>query len=246
MTIPGDGCCPVLELRQYTLHPGQRDVLIELFDREFVESQEVLGMRIAGQFRDLDDPDRFVWLRGFTDMERRKAGLSGFYGGPVWAAHGAAANATMITSDDVLLLRPTSRGSGFPTSGEARPPVGSEHGTRWVIAATVHHLAAPVTQELLDLYDSGLEPLLTAAGGPRLALLQREPARNTFPALPVREDEHVLVRFARFDDPEVHAAHLTHLARLPAWGEVQRELGRHESAPAQHLRLQPTARSLLR
>jgi hypothetical protein len=31
---------PVVELRQYTLRPGQRDVLIDLFDRELVESQE--------------------------------------------------------------------------------------------------------------------------------------------------------------------------------------------------------------
>src|SRR5687767_14085568 len=61
-------CCPVVELRQYTLHPGQRDVLIELFEREFVETQEAEGMRIVGQFRDLDNPDRFVWLRGFPDM----------------------------------------------------------------------------------------------------------------------------------------------------------------------------------
>ena len=55
--------CPIVELRQYTLHPGQRDVLISLFDRALVESQEELGMTILGQFRDLDNPDRFVWLR---------------------------------------------------------------------------------------------------------------------------------------------------------------------------------------
>ncbi|PYL74556.1 MAG: hypothetical protein DMF26_10535, partial [Verrucomicrobia bacterium] len=51
-------CCPIVELRQYTLHPGKRDVLIDLFDREFVESQEALGMKIIGQFRDLDNPNR--------------------------------------------------------------------------------------------------------------------------------------------------------------------------------------------
>ena len=44
---------PVVELRQYTLRPGQRDVLIDLFDREFIESQEAEGMAIVGQFRDL-------------------------------------------------------------------------------------------------------------------------------------------------------------------------------------------------
>src|SRR5262245_44648801 len=62
---PSQTCCPIVELRQYTLHPGQRDVLIDLFDREFVESQEALGIKVIGQFRDLDNPNRFVLLRGF-------------------------------------------------------------------------------------------------------------------------------------------------------------------------------------
>lgn len=60
----------IIELRQYTLHPGRRDELIELFDREFVETQEDAGIVVLGQFRDLDAPDRFVWLRGFRDMAR--------------------------------------------------------------------------------------------------------------------------------------------------------------------------------
>src|SRR5688572_25580775 len=62
---PNQTCCPITELRQYTLHPGKRDTLIDLFDREFVETQEAVGMTLIGQFRDLDKPDRFVWLRGF-------------------------------------------------------------------------------------------------------------------------------------------------------------------------------------
>ena len=80
---------PVVELRQYTLRPGQRDVLINLFDRELVESQEAAGMAIVGQFRDLDDPDRFVWIRGFASMPARARALASFYGGPVWKAHAA-------------------------------------------------------------------------------------------------------------------------------------------------------------
>src|SRR5712691_3163354 len=101
-----EACCPIVELRQYTLHPGQRDVLIELFDREFVETQEALGMKVIGQFRDLDNPNRFVWLRGFRDMPSRAQALKDFYGGPVWKAHREAANATMIDSNNVLLLHP--------------------------------------------------------------------------------------------------------------------------------------------
>src|SRR5262245_901756 len=87
-------CCSVLELRQYTLKPGGRDVLIELFEQRFVESQEELGMRIAGTFRDAARPERFVWVRGFDDMESRRAALESFYTGPVWKANREAANAT--------------------------------------------------------------------------------------------------------------------------------------------------------
>src|SRR5438876_11800509 len=97
-------CCPVVELRQYTLHPGMRDTLIELFDREFVESQEALGMKIIGQFRDADNPNRFVWFIGFRDMPSRSEALKSFYGVPVCKAHSKVANATMIDSDKVLLL----------------------------------------------------------------------------------------------------------------------------------------------
>ena len=57
MPPPAPACCSVIELRQYTLHPGQRDVLIPLFDTHFVESQEAVGMHIVGQFRDEERPD---------------------------------------------------------------------------------------------------------------------------------------------------------------------------------------------
>jgi hypothetical protein len=116
---PPQTCCPIVELRQYMLHPGQRDVLIDLFDREFVESQEALGMKVIGQFRDLDNPDRLVWLRGFGDMPSRAQALKDFYGGPVWKAHREAANATMIDSDNVLLLHPAKTTSGFSLENKA-------------------------------------------------------------------------------------------------------------------------------
>lgn len=72
-----------VELRRYTLHPGRRDALIDLFDREFVETQEAEGMAVMGQFREPAAPDRFVWLRGFADRDSRRRGLEAFYGGPV-------------------------------------------------------------------------------------------------------------------------------------------------------------------
>ena len=97
----------VVELRQYTLHPGQRDVLSDLFMRHFVDGQEAVGMTILGVYHDLDRPDRFVWLRSFPDMAARRTALTRFYfESEVWRTHAAAANATMVDSSDVLLLRP--------------------------------------------------------------------------------------------------------------------------------------------
>ena len=118
-------CCPIVELRQYTLQPGKRGDLIEIFDREFVESQEELGMRIIGQFQDLDNPNRFVWLRGFPNMPTRAEALTAFYSGPVWKANRNEANATMVDVNNVLLLRPALPTSGFQLENFKRPPAGT-------------------------------------------------------------------------------------------------------------------------
>jgi len=171
---------PVLELRQYTLHPGARDVLIDLFDAQLVETQEATGMDVVGQFRDVDDPDRFVWLRGFPSMECRADSLAAFYGGPVWKANRDVANATMISSDDVLLLRPA--GPGFALDGERR---GDAHGLVAVWITPLAHAEEPGVQEL---------------GGSILASFVTDPSENTFPALPVREDGPWFVTFAGFPD----------------------------------------------
>jgi hypothetical protein len=79
--IADDG---VLGLRQYTLRGGRRDTLISMFERRFLEPQNALGAHIIGTFRDLDDPDRLVWLRGFRDLSARQESFAGFYDGPAW------------------------------------------------------------------------------------------------------------------------------------------------------------------
>lgn len=163
----------MVEFRQYTLLPGMRDVLIELFEREFVESQEALGMRLLGQFRDLDNPDRFVWLRAFGSFEQRATALHAFYHGPVWRTHRDAANATMLDSDDVLLLR-TVQPFELPAS---RPAVGT-------LVPTV--------------YTVTINPRGVPHPGRVVARFETDPTPNNFPQLPVRTDLDVSVHFQRF------------------------------------------------
>jgi quinol monooxygenase YgiN len=232
----------VVELRQYTLHPGRRDELITLFDREFIETQEALGMRVLGQFRDLDAPDRFVWLRGFADMASRAAALAAFYGGPVWQAHRDAANATMIDSDNVLLLSPAWPGAGIDMQGRTRAARAANTQLPGVLDATVWPLHEPASPELLRFCRDVMTPLLARGGAQVLGWYVTESAPNNFPRLPVREGETVLVGFALFDD----AAALDHFMRSGAWArEVEPALTSWLSRPAECLRLTPTARSAI-
>ncbi len=224
----------MVELRQYTLRPGQREVLIELFDRALADPQEDDGMAIIGQFRDVDRDDRFVWLRGFPAMPRRRESLETFYGGPVWRAHSEAANATMIDVDDVLLLRPATATSGFAAL-PPRPRPG-ERVAAGMIVATVCSLDAPA--EVGEL-SHRLLPELAALTPPALAVFVEEPSENTFPALPVRTGEHVVVWIQRTEPTAVDATVETsaELARTSVPGLT--------GEPA-HLRLEPTPRSRLR
>jgi quinol monooxygenase YgiN len=236
---PETTCCPVVELRQYTLKPGERDTLIELFEREFIESQEEIGMRVIGTFRDLEDPDRFVWLRGFQDMDSRAAQLQRFYGGPVWKAHREAANATMIDSDNVLLLRPATVGSGFSLSG-SRPPRGAAINSPSVIVATICHLENAAEADFVELFQTTIAPALAKIPIPILGAFITEHHQNTFPALPVHEDVNVFVWFCRFPDRTAYEAQASRAVDQIAAKCANRIKGKPEV-----LFLAPTARSLL-
>jgi quinol monooxygenase YgiN len=225
----------IVELRRYGLRPRARDTLIELFDRELVETQEAVGMRVLGQFRDLDDPDSFVWLRGFADMGSRRRALERFYSGPVWKEHARAANATMLDVDNVLLLRPL---SGRELATDGRAPPGSSDSPPGLVVVTIFTPAEP--SAFPELFAREVEPMLREAGVPVLATLVTEHSPNDYPALPVREDADVFVWLSLFADEADHESRAAELERVTAG------LAPHLDGPAEVLRLRPTARSLIR
>jgi len=232
--------CQVVELRRYALHPGQRDTLIDLFDREFVETQEAVGMSVLGQFRDLDDPDSFVWMRGFACMETRKDALESFYGGPVWRQHARTANATMISSDNVLLLRPLSPLEHDPSR---RAGLGSTEGARGLLAVTILPLAQGTAAP--GLFRELIEPALRDAGLRVFATYATEHSENTFPALPVREGENFFIWMSLFEDEADHARSARALERSSVWRAASETLAAHLAGDEEILRLHPTARSAL-
>lgn len=234
----------VFELRNYTLHPGQRDALIQLFEREFIEPQEALGARVIGTFRDLDRPDHFVWLRGFADMPSRAAALNAFYTGPVWQAHRGAANATIIDSDNVLLLRQI--GGDLPGEASVRPAVGTRELPESVFVATTYSVAPSDESSFADAFARHVAPCWRDAGAQIVATFATERTENNFPRLPVREGETVFVAMARFASAAAYEAHRAELSASPLWIEQIEPLLRGSlTAPTQTLRMQPTARSLM-
>jgi hypothetical protein len=249
---------PVVELRQYTLKPGKRDTLIDIFDTHLIVGQEDAGMTIIGQFRDLDRPDMFVWMRGFDGMDARKDALTAFYEGPVWGAYSNAANATMIDSDDVLQLKPAWPGAGFDLSGLQRPALpSSDHrdldvekssggsGLKGIVVIQIHHLRRGTEAGFAKDFEAVAAPELKALGAKLLAAFITEHAENSFPRLPVRS-ENVFISVTGFDCVEAHARHEAALANSPKWQAFQQAAQSAIAKPTETLRLSATSQSLLR
>lgn len=219
-----------VELRQYAMRPGRRDELITLFEREFVETQAAAGIHLIGLFKDIDRPDRFVWLRGYPELSKRKPALEAFYNSDHWFAHRAATNATLISSDDVLLLRPLTPGWAPETDPVSRV-------RDRVIVAGVHRLEGP-DDPLVEAFERTSAAALSGAGLTLEAVMITDPSPNGFPRHPVRQDEWVLVWLSHQLDL---ASADTALARARADPQLKALFARE----MQILRLSPTARSPL-
>jgi hypothetical protein len=240
-------CCAVIELRQYITYPGKRDDLFTLFEREFIESQEAVGISVLGQFRDINDPHRFTWLRGFPSMPARKQALTDFYYGPLWKRWKSEANATLYDNDDVLLLRPASPGAAFALDGAIRPSKDAKDTPAGFVVATLYYFKQPVSAEFIAGFNADLAPIFQRSGAQILGRFVTEPSANTFAQLPVRDNVNVFVWFARFADRTGYEQYNAHLAQDAQWRDhffsaLYKGLAR---AP-ETLMLQPAARSLIR
>jgi hypothetical protein len=235
----------VLELRQYTLRKGQRDTLISMFETRFVEPQNALGIYVVGTFRDVDDPDRFVWMRGFQDMAMRQLALESFYGEAIWQANKAAVNATILDSDNVLLLRPAAPDQGFAL--QTGQKTASHDAPEGIIGANIYYLASTDATEFAQFFQQSMLPKLVTAGAQPIARLVSEESLNTFPRLSVREHERIFAWFARWPSRAAEEAFVARWSTQSGW----RDSAPDAVLPAlmrkpERLRLAPTQRSELR
>jgi hypothetical protein len=75
---------PVYELRQYRTFPGRRDDLVRIMDEEVIPFQRECGLDVVGTFIAADDPDLYVWIRRFDDIESRDRITKAIYESERW------------------------------------------------------------------------------------------------------------------------------------------------------------------
>jgi hypothetical protein len=93
----------IVEVRAYRIKPGKREEFIRLFESRAIEAQRSYGMKVTGPFLDVENPNKFVFLRSFPSLEERDRMKDAFYGGEPWKSELEAIAMPMLDSYDVIL-----------------------------------------------------------------------------------------------------------------------------------------------
>ena len=173
-------------------------------------------------------------------MSARAKALTAFYDGPVWKAGKAAANATILDSDNVLLLHPLGAEGGFDMTRPAPRRPG-------LVVAEIRYLDRTALPAFSAFFTAKMAPRMAEAGATPMATFVTEESPNTFPRLPVREHVTVLVNVLGFASIDAHRAYQAKLAAGPDCREIAGDplLPQFMQKP-EVLRLQPTPGSRLR
>jgi hypothetical protein len=98
----------IVEVRKYTIKPGLRAKFIEFFETRSLPALRAHGMEIYGPLLDLENPDVFVFLRGFPSLEERDRMKKAFYEGELWTKELEGIAMPMLERYEVILTETTS------------------------------------------------------------------------------------------------------------------------------------------
>ena len=102
----------IVEVRSYRVKPGRREEFIQFFETRSMPALRSHGMRVVGPLLDLENPNKFVWLRIFPSLDERERMKAAFYEGELWKNELESIAMPMIESYDVILCE-TSAGYVF-------------------------------------------------------------------------------------------------------------------------------------
>ena len=93
----------IVEVRSYRIKPGHRDEFIRLFESRAIEAQREYGIKVVGPMLDVENPNKFVFLRSFPSLEERDRMKDAFYGGELWKNDLERLAMPLLESYDVIL-----------------------------------------------------------------------------------------------------------------------------------------------
>jgi len=93
----------IVEVRSYRIKPGHRDEFIQLFESRAVPALRQYGMKIVGPLLDVENPNKFVFLRSFPSLEERDQMKDAFYGSELWKNELERIAMPLLDSYDVIL-----------------------------------------------------------------------------------------------------------------------------------------------
>ena len=102
----------IIEVRSYRIKPGKRAEFIELFERRAVPALREYGMNVVGPLLDVENPNKFVFLRSFPSLEERDRMKDVFYSSDTWKNELEPIAMPLLDSYDVILCE-TSPGCVF-------------------------------------------------------------------------------------------------------------------------------------
>ena len=97
----------IVEVRSYRIKPGYRAEFVQLFQTRAVPALRAHGMKVMGPLLDVENPNKFVWLRSFPSLEDRDRMKDAFYGSDLWKNELEGIAMPMIDSYDVILCETT-------------------------------------------------------------------------------------------------------------------------------------------
>ena len=205
----------VLELRNYLLKPNMADEFSNYFNNHFVKPMTELGGYTLGQFKINSVNDRFVWMRGFTDMSTRIKFLNDFYvDSPAWKEFGSGANDMMINSDNVYLLRPLSnnKNSKEQSEGINSNLLKTDKG----VVIVDFYICNSTLDKVINLFNSDYIPFLKTLNIHNITLWVSEMSENDFPRLPVFQDKNLLLTITTYKDENEYQIKQGQINSMPA------------------------------
>src|SRR5260370_9232320 len=93
----------IVEVRSYRIKPGRREEFIKFFETRSIPALRSHGMKILGPLLDLENPNKFVWLRSFPSLDERAQMKNAFYEGELLKNELKPIPIPILGSYDVIL-----------------------------------------------------------------------------------------------------------------------------------------------